>query len=1526
LQRSGGPEPLSGEMRSYVRDDASVNAGSVTGSIRGRGMNGNGARTTKSSGVELRPTPEVQYTDDTADSSDESKKESTYAMSGWDTKTGQDEAASKRTQSERPKSNDLENVRKMLSSISFQKEGIKRPEESKSHAISSFTIDKVPHIQANVPSVAYSLGSFQESFGVADNLAYNQTDSTDILNNMLHRVDAIDTVIAQGREFVHMLYTYRNVSRAVPDIEMEVGGDDGVGGIAERLRRIVDVLRPEISKLHDLQTYAIQATEVFRTCLLEIPQYSQSVSFSSASLLGNAKCEILYPTLVRMLDVLMQIDALKDIKITSLMADFTKYKLAMIESTRAHYEIESNSSMAEETTLLEQFLDSPDPRRKQHYVFQSLCEEILRHSGFAMPTTIETLVDITMTVASNLQNKYYVTPEDKFVHLRVLPFLIILIDNISEEGQQVHTAKDTDGTQLPWITQMGPKIFKAPTAFLLPVQQPFLQYPVVPLFGDITLVLVSVLERSPRYKSKKMGAFWGSKPDSRLVNNYDIGAIWENVRGDFGTYSTLLIQFLNSSSQTDTIDVSLAKRAFDFTLQGINLVSEWSCVLRQVLAWKLAHPASLSRLQSMGAVPKDATDTSGLVTEYEQSIRFNMTPESWSMYADVISMVKALVCILQRAESKLAPLIRFHCHHSIQNLVQAEILPLTHRVDKRKTTDLLPILLQIRAIAADWIDGEEPLENYKQHKRKLGIVNITHPLRVVSSSSTQLRILRSYVRSVYSEASSAKMRYGIMGRKTDLEPSDISTLESFYRSSFFFSSVLKYSSVLTDASDLSYLWYREYHLEMAGLIQFPIEFSIPWILTEHVSTTKGVKRDTIPLVEKLFYILDIYNDASQAALFEYGRQHLYNEAEAEANLVLDQIVYLFSEEAYIYYKNCAAISAMEKSFRSKLEELKRSPYLTWNKRRFDVPLAQRNIQLLGRSVDFNFLVSRHMNDKLRADIDCALRRFESGSVTGIPELQLALDIVRSTHEKLSTLVDLDTFNDMLAEVDESFAPSSTVSIRGRMASHLIYSLVCDVFPNFSYNFYTQRFVPSPIPPQPCTYGRAPKRAVVDRMLGPVCAKAHERAGHLTRGFFGRVHLEAMLQVFGYTQLPRIVDECLQIIADKLQDLTAYVIALGSHVPACHLPHSCAKNPEHAYHYFHSRLVHILDFDDLKPEVFQTFRYVGNALGFFRDLSSVLEIFDQFEFSAVAPLMGLVPDASANKAESYAVRSPLLKALRNFARADINPSEKYGKESDVHQKVKDASEAYATAIDAYLLQQLPGMAHRSINVLAPTLGSHNLFESFLGRFHTLFVKLGLLETWDLQYPDNSSHASGKFIIPAPCGFQRLWATLSFFFYEQEVESGDKLKGSDTPYCGHEDEFGHGFFFAGAFFSHVMNHKTTHGSQDYGDSVLRVHFERFASDQVADIQALVAERKERGVAIEVPQEERASLSTPVSLFIDNATLGRQLFQEMTCFMKALGERAKTSFHHGGNSDGNSADAVHGGARHSIQLFHPPRDHAQ
>lgn len=49
-----------------------------------------------------------------------------------------------------------------------------------------------------------------------------------------------------------------------------------------------------------------------------------------------------------------------------------------------------------------------------------------------------------------------------------------------------------------------------------------------------------------------------------------------------------------------------------------------------------------------------------------------------------------------------------------------------------------------------------------------------------------------------------------------------------------------FSEALQQCCDLSQLWFREFFLEltMGRRIQFPIEMSMPWILTDHILETK----------------------------------------------------------------------------------------------------------------------------------------------------------------------------------------------------------------------------------------------------------------------------------------------------------------------------------------------------------------------------------------------------------------------------------------------------------------------------------------------------------------------------------------------------------------------------------------------------------------------------------------------------------------------------------------------------------------
>jgi cytoplasmic FMR1 interacting protein len=228
---------------------------------------------------------------------------------------------------------------------------------------------------------------------------------------------------------------------------------------------------------------------------------------------------------------------------------------------------------------------------------------------------------------------------------------------------------------------------------------------------------------------------------------------------------------------------------------------------------------------------------------------------------------------------------------------------------------------------------------------------------------------------------------------------------------------------------------------------------------------------------------------------------------------------------------------------------------------------------------------------------------------------------------------------------------------------MLSSLAKDIFPNFSYNLHTHRFIPSPIAIRPMQYSKAPKQSAVSSAFGSVCAKVYDMCGRLTRSFFGLPHLEAYLSLgVSVSDLSMLVDQCMKNMFDKIVDVSEYLEALKDGVPPCPPPktmfHSMQTvggygyyegsptliRPPHLAVIFYRELTSgahpfpqigklrsILDYDDLKPEVFQNFREIGNSLAFLTDLSDAIEVSDQFSFLMLAPFLGCAPAGSSRSA-------------------------------------------------------------------------------------------------------------------------------------------------------------------------------------------------------------------------------------------------------------------------------------------------------
>ena len=196
--------------------------------------------------------------------------------------------------------------------------------------------DQVPRIQLDsMSSIDFQIGSFR-TMDYIDNVGYIQSSSSSLLNHCMTKIAGLDNLAATGEEYISFLYSYRAVSRAIPDNEDDESSSDedssesGGGETTTTDREVrkktsmsinlktVDILRPEMLKINDLYAYTNQAVEAFRDCVNEtissVSSSSSSEWESNSLLLNMTRTDIMYKSMLNLINVLVKLDFLKKAK------------------------------------------------------------------------------------------------------------------------------------------------------------------------------------------------------------------------------------------------------------------------------------------------------------------------------------------------------------------------------------------------------------------------------------------------------------------------------------------------------------------------------------------------------------------------------------------------------------------------------------------------------------------------------------------------------------------------------------------------------------------------------------------------------------------------------------------------------------------------------------------------------------------------------------------------------------------------------------------------------------------------------------------------------------------------------------------------------------------------------------------------------------------------------------------------------------------------------------------------------------
>lgn len=1124
---------------------------------------------------------------------------------------------------------------------------------------------------------------------------------------------------------------------------------------------MLDVLEPEVRKLKELLDYHRLAVAKF---------------LAWVALFANGKdkrrpSDTMVWNLCRVVDMLALLDVLKNMK-ASMTNDFTFFKRQKTKSQRA------GGLDIKESDHLGVFLAGQDS------IMLGLQKELWNPEQDSLSPRIpkENLQELFVSFANQASDwvdaEHYITPKEKYMLLRSIPYFLYLADDPSN-------AKPVNRVKTVRISQYT-KIFK--------------KYPVVPLYGDMQTQLVNILRRAPSCRDDS--AWDVSVSESKSAVEYMVIHHLAALRQAYNTYLALWnstmkevkLQLRANGAPLGTVNETMALEVRRVILQGFSLLSDWTGKVLSQAAWKYSHMNQDPNIKA--------------TVDYERAVRYNYDSSEKFALIELIAMLKSLAALMLREDAMLGPIIRASIHDELQQFVQIEMRDMIRHTAKNKDKfrQAFSELTELRLMAADWKDGVEPQDPAMRGEKASASDPIPMiPKRSVPPSPTQLELIRAQVFGLLTEP---RKKLGMFGDK-DLTDAHIKSLESIYERTFFYPALINYANTIRDITDLGDLWYREYFLELTKRIQFEIDMSLAWSLCDHV-----LESNNLSMMDSILYPLDIYNDAANRALKSLRQQFLYDEIEAEVNLAFDQLIYKLSDQCFTHYKTVAACMVMDKDLKSSLENLypERAARFTPPKSRLATLFTQRHFQLLGRSVDLNDLLSQRMNTSLRSNLNIAIAKFEASPITAIVEFEQLLNIIRLTHSLLvEDGLSLDPWESIYQESNMS---SSVHSFHGRVVLHIVFEFVYDLWPNFVYSSATNRFTRAPklgrqeeIVLREAMPKTNPKQLYGNRLLTVAFQQWLEQYA----GFFGTPHVDSIFRCIGKESVPLIIGELLSNMQLKLNGvLEPYIGELGRGLPAdkTNLP-KYQYGVTGAFEYFRAKLVDIQNYPVLVSEVFHQFREWGNAVISLTFLDAGASGLDTSMYVLSAPFLGVTPNSSgggngggkkgSEKGASslpstvrpaYPDPSPLVSTIRGIGSI-------LEKKPEIAKSTQALPVLVSSTIEAERLYQLPNVRHTILR--AAFEGIADMIAPLSGVFG---VGAGPVD-------------NGLLPIDQTYEFYRVWSAMLFCFLI-DVPDNERHMFNKSSF----ELFGEGFLWAGTVITHFLGQRARFEAFDFSHHLARM----------------------------------------------------------------------------------------------------------
>ncbi|KAL0858499.1 hypothetical protein ABMA27_012364 [Loxostege sticticalis] len=1203
--------------------------------------------------------------------------------------------------------------------------------------------DEQPCIEAAPCSILYQANfdtNFEDRNGFVTGIAKYIEEATVHAN--------LNELLEEGNAHAVMLYTWRCCSRAIPQPRSNEQPDR-----VHIYERTVQVLAPEVDKLLQFMYFQRKAIERFCGEVRRLCHAEKRRDFVSEAYLL---------TLGKFVNMFAVLDELKNMK-SSVKNDYSTYRRAA-----QFLKVMSDSQSLQESQNLSMFLAT------QNKIRDTVKDALEKINGYE-----DLLCDVVNICVHMFETKMYLTPSEKHMLVKVMGFGLFLMDS---EVCNINRLDQKKKLRLDRID----RIFK--------------NLEVVPLFGDMQIAPFNYIKRSKHYDPSKWPLSSSPNPPSPQA---DLMVHLPQIREEHQNYISELARYSNEVTTTfkEAGSDSENKAVTELCLRGLQLLSSWCSVLTELCSWKLLHPTDHA---TNPRCPPDAE-------EYERATRYNYTSEEKFAMIEVIAMIKGLQVLMARMETVFADAARRSIYAELQDFVQQVLREPLRKAIKNKKDLIRSIIVSVRETCGDWARGCEPQQDPVLRGKKDGEASFTIkvPRRNVGPSSTQLYMVRTQLEALISDKSG--------GRRTlrkDLDAATLTQIEQFHRQSFYWGYMLNLSDSLGKCCDLSQLWYREFYLEMTmgrkvnkctvrhqhneecndlitmeKRIQFPIEMSMPWILTDHILRSKEPA-----MMEYVLYPLDLYNDSAQYALTVFKKQFLYDEVEAEVNLCFDQFVYKLSEQVYAHYKQLAASMVLDKRYRA--ECAARGASTSAGAGRYASLLRQRHVALLGRHVDLCALVAQRINADMHRALDTAVAKFEAGDITGVVELEGLIAVNRLCHKLLSRYLTLDEFESILRESDHG-----VLAPYGRIAFHVFWELNYDFLPNYCYNAATDRFVKCRgIQFAAGVQRERPQQAGHALLWGSKqLTLAYSAQYAQYNGFVGAVHLHALVRLLGYQGVAMVVAELLGVARGLLHG------ALAQFTRALHavMPRHC-KLPRYDYGsngvlgYYHAQLTDIVQYPDARTELFHAFRELGNIILFCMLIEQALSQEEVTDLLHAAPFQNILPRPYTAEGEKPETKQKRLEAKYSALQIEEKTETKQKRLEAKYSALQIVQnvDKFGTAKQSQLAREGELLTRERLCC------GLSLFAVVLRRLRAALVP----PHWPA--PPQPHHAPPH--APDTTEFHRLWSALQFLYC---------IPVGETQFTV-EELFGEGLHWAGCTIIALLGQQRRFEALDFCYHILRV----------------------------------------------------------------------------------------------------------